>query len=65
MEKWIETNPNNLDKLQVFKNDFPEGLKNIIYKFAFAFRKASDSQTEITFNKSKIKKEKYHEIQEF
>ena len=55
MEKWTEANPNNLDKLQVFKNDFPEGLKNIIYKFAFALRKASDYQTEITFNVSKIK----------
>ena len=55
MEKWIEANPNNLDKLQVFKNDFPEGLKNIIYKFAFALRKASEYQTEITFNVSKIK----------
>lgn len=55
MEKWTEANTSNLDKLQVFKNDFPEGLKNIIYKFAFALRKASNFQTEITFNISKIK----------
>lgn len=55
MEKWTEANTSNFDKLQVFKNDFPEGLKNIIYKFAFALRKASNFQTEITFNISKIK----------
>ena len=55
MEKWTEANPNNLENLKVFKNNFPEELKDIIYKFAFAFRKASDTQTEITFNKSKIK----------
>lgn len=48
-DKWKQLTQESLNDF-----DFPEELKNIILKFGFAFRNASEKQTEIVFNKSKI-----------
>lgn len=48
-DKWKQLTPESLNDF-----DFPEELKNIILKFGFAFRNASEKQTEIVFNKSKV-----------
>ena len=48
-DKWKQLTPESLNDF-----DFPEELKDIILKFAFAFRNVSEKQTEIVFNKSKV-----------
>ena len=48
-DKWKQLTPESLNDF-----DFPEELKDIILKFGFAFRNASEKQTEIVFNKSKV-----------
>lgn len=55
--QWTEASSDNLDKLEIFKSEMSmaEGLKDIINKFAFAYRQVSNYCTEITFNNSNIK----------
>ena len=48
-DKWKQLTPESLNDFE-----FPEELKDIILKFGFAFRNASEKQTEIVFNKSKV-----------